>query len=225
MKELSVFIDESGDFGEYEHHAPFYIVALVFHDQSADISDNITNLNQKIQDYKLPHYTIHTAPLIRREDEYFNMSLIDRKRIFNAIYNFIRTAKINYHTLLVEKKQCIKDMDLVIKLSKQLSSFLKNHLDFFQNYDRVVCYYDYGQRELTTILVSMFNAMLNNVEFVKSTPAKYKLSQAADMFCTLKLVSEKADRNMMSKSELLFFKSAKIFNKSYLRGIQDKLYK
>ena len=27
-KVLSVFIDESGDFGPYDFHAPFYLVAL-----------------------------------------------------------------------------------------------------------------------------------------------------------------------------------------------------
>ena len=32
--ELSVFVDESGDFGEYDHHAPYYIISLVFHNQS-----------------------------------------------------------------------------------------------------------------------------------------------------------------------------------------------
>ncbi|MCR4612104.1 MAG: DUF3800 domain-containing protein [Lachnospiraceae bacterium] len=33
MKELSIFIDESGDFGEYATHSPFYIITMVFHDQ------------------------------------------------------------------------------------------------------------------------------------------------------------------------------------------------
>ena len=28
MKELSIFIDESGDFGEYTHHSPFYNAML-----------------------------------------------------------------------------------------------------------------------------------------------------------------------------------------------------
>lgn len=27
MKELSVFVDESGDFGEYDYHAPYYPVS------------------------------------------------------------------------------------------------------------------------------------------------------------------------------------------------------
>ena len=34
MKELSVFIDESGSFGEYDRQSPYYIIAMVFHDQS-----------------------------------------------------------------------------------------------------------------------------------------------------------------------------------------------
>ncbi len=29
MKELSVFIDESGDFGTYDYHSPWYIVNVV----------------------------------------------------------------------------------------------------------------------------------------------------------------------------------------------------
>ena len=31
LKELSIFIDESGDFGEYEAHSPYYIIIMVFH--------------------------------------------------------------------------------------------------------------------------------------------------------------------------------------------------
>ena len=37
MKELSIFIDESGDFGEYNKISPYYIVTMVFHDQDKDI--------------------------------------------------------------------------------------------------------------------------------------------------------------------------------------------
>ncbi|WP_034449477.1 DUF3800 domain-containing protein [Butyrivibrio sp. AE2032] len=44
---LSCFIDESGDFGPYEAHSPYYYVAIVLHDQSDDISDKIAGLNQR----------------------------------------------------------------------------------------------------------------------------------------------------------------------------------
>ena len=46
MKKLSVF-DETGDFGAYDVNAPFYCVALVFHDQSIDISSKISALDSR----------------------------------------------------------------------------------------------------------------------------------------------------------------------------------
>ena len=224
MKELSVFIDESGDFGAYKYYSPFYIVTLVFHDQSEDITKNINHLDSKIRDYGMPDYTIHTGPLIRREDEFFSLSILERKRIFNAIYNFARTSKIKYHSIIVEKKQCVEDIDLVIKITKQLSAFLNEQVELLMGYDRVVCYYDYGQRELTHILVTAFNTVLNNVEFKKVAPANYKLFQAADLLCTMELLLKKVDRKMLSKSELTFFTSARNLAKSYLQALQRKRF-
>ena len=80
-------------------------------------------------------------------------------------------------------------------------------------YDRIVIYYDYGQRELTHGLVSVFNAVLNNLEFKKVSPVDYKLFQVDDMLCTLELLALKAERKMLSKSELSFFTSACILKK------------
>ena len=225
MKELSIFVDESGVFGPYEHHSPLYIVTLVFHDQSVDITDNINQLNAKIYSSGLPSYTIHAGPLIRREHEYSHLSLLERKRIFNFLYNFVRTTGVTYRSFVIEKKQLIEDIDLNVSISKQLSAFLFSHIETLLQYDRIVVYYDYGQRELTNILVSIFNTILNNVEFRKIAPANYKLFQAADMICTLELLRLKAVRKMLSKSEIAFFTSAKNLNKAYLRAIHKKRFK
>ena len=45
MKELSVFVDESGDFGQYDYHSPYYILSFVFHDQEADITSALDILD------------------------------------------------------------------------------------------------------------------------------------------------------------------------------------
>ena len=37
MKELSIFIDESGDFGEITERPAYYLVTLLFHDQKNEI--------------------------------------------------------------------------------------------------------------------------------------------------------------------------------------------
>ena len=47
MKELSIFVDESGDFGEYAKHSPFYIITMILHDQSQDISRDIAKLRSE----------------------------------------------------------------------------------------------------------------------------------------------------------------------------------
>ena len=224
MRELSIFIDESGSFGMYEPHSPFYLVTLVFHDQSIDISPNLLRLRNAMQQRGLPEYTVHAGPLIRRDDEYRDFRIEERKKIFDTLFHFVRTVDITYHTIVVEKKHLVEDIDLLIRLTKQLSMFLIKHVETFAKYDRIVAYYDYGQRELTHILVSVFNTVLQNVEFKKVIPANYKLFQAADMLCTMELLALKAERRMLSKSELAFFTSAKSLYKSYLRALQKKRF-
>lgn len=41
MSELSIFIDESGDFGEIQERPAYYLVTMVFHNQAVAISKEI----------------------------------------------------------------------------------------------------------------------------------------------------------------------------------------
>ena len=224
MRELSIFVDESGDFGSYEHHSPYYIVTMVFHDQSSDISMDIERLNEKIRLSGLPNSPVHTGPLIRNEGAYSNLSLLERKRIFNMLYYFTKNVDVKYRTIIVEKKQLADDLDLHLRITKQLSAFLKEHLEELLQYERIVVYYDFGQMELTKILLSVFNTVLSDVEFKKVVPANYKLFQAADMLCTLEMLNMKVEKKMLSKSVLTFFTSSRDLVKSYLQAIHRKRF-
>ena len=82
-KVLSVFIDESGDFGQYNPVSPNYYVAMVLHNQEIDISRNIEALERQISNWGYPEHTIHTGPLIRRESVYKNDLREQRKSLFN----------------------------------------------------------------------------------------------------------------------------------------------
>ena len=224
MKELSIFVDESGDFGQYEPHSPYYIVTFIFHDQAINITRNIDSLNANVCRAGLPDYTIHAGPLIRRENEYRHLSFLERKRIFNFLYNFVRVTDISYHSIIVEKKHLVEDIDLNVQITKKLSSFLFEHLEKFIQYNRIIIYYDYCQMELTNILVSVFNTVLQNVEFKKISPTDYKLFQAADLFCTMELLNLKIINKTLSNSELAFFSSEKNLYKAYLRSIHKKRF-
>ena len=81
MKELSVFIDESGSFGEYDRQSPYYIIAMVFHDQSISINDSVIKLDQELSNMNLSNFCIHTGPIIRKEDIFQNYSLDERRKM------------------------------------------------------------------------------------------------------------------------------------------------
>ena len=224
MSKINIYIDESGVFGPYQFHSQYYIVTLVIHNPTDNISENIKYLNLKLDNENLNNLTIHTGPLIRREYDYDRFTLLERKRIFNILYNFIRTIDIKYHTILIEKKQLTSDIDLASRISKKLSKFLKENVQFFLNHESIVVYYDKGQKELNNVIVSVFNSVLSNVEFEKEKKSQVdqKLFQTADMLCTLELLAEKIRRKSLTKSELAFFSSGKKIYKSYLRAIEHK---
>jgi len=75
LKELSIFIDESGDFGEYDFRSPYYIITMVFHNQDCDINECINNLNRELAYLKLDNVCIHTGPIIRKEEIYVAMDI------------------------------------------------------------------------------------------------------------------------------------------------------
>ncbi len=225
MKELSVFIDESGNFGAYGKSSQYYIVTLILHNQSIDITENIARLNTAVShtDFGTNH-SIHTGPLIRRETDYINLDLDQRRYLFNCIFNFTRTTNIKYKSMMVNKKDLNNQFDLNARVSKQLSAFIKQNIKFFLDFDKIVLYYDNGQTELTNILVSVFNSLLSNVDVRKVLPKDYKLFQAADLICTLELLNIKRESNSLSNSELIFFKSARDLNKNYLKPILKKQF-
>ena len=73
IHKISVFVDESGDFGEYEKHSPYYIVTMVFQDQSKDIGQDIIKLDRELKNLGYNNPVIYTEPLIRKEEDYTNL--------------------------------------------------------------------------------------------------------------------------------------------------------
>jgi len=222
-KTLSVFIDESGDFGKYDPKSPYYYVSMVLHDQSNDISSEIKNLEEHVANYGYPHHAIHVGPIIRREKIYENDLMEDRKSLFNALFHFARKTNIYYLCAKINKGECEdNEMSYVAKISRSISDELKDNIDFFNSYDLIINYYDYGQSNLTKIITTVFTTLFNNVELRKVQPADYKLFQVADLICTLELTKDKADKNELSNSEKEFFGSARDFKKNIYKQIEKK---
>lgn len=219
MRELSIFIDESGDFGNYQNYCPFYIVSLVFHNQNNSISNQIQILNNFLNEIGMENHTIHSAPLIRQEQSYKFTDIKIRNKVFKQLFNFVRSVDISYRTFVINKKIYPSQIEIIQNLTLELSSFLKDNYKYFSEFDKIYIYYDNGQIELSKTLVAIFSAILgNSVEFRKISPNNYKLFQAADLICTLSLINNKLlSGKKLTNSEQIFFGSERKLRKNYLK--------
>ena len=195
MKELSIFIDESGDFGEYDFHSPYYIIAMVMHDQTYDMTGELDKLEKELQYIGYPNHCVHAGPIIRQEKEY------------------------RFETIEI----IVDEVEAAGKLAKQLSGFLRDNMSFFSSYDVVKIYYDNGQIELNKILSSVFNVLFDHVEFRKVIPSDYRLFQVADLICTLQLLELKCENHNLSNSEKRFFENEQILKKNYIKPLKKKI--
>ncbi len=225
MSTLSVFVDESGDFGDYETHAPYYIVSLVFHNQTNCIDEDIRILNEHLSMMEFKDHRIHTGPLIRREGVYRDLEVKKRRKLFLALFNFTRKCPISYSVILINKREALDKDGMINALSKSISRLLESTYELIAFYDEVIIYYDNGQAELSRVLASVASMVPYKFQIKRIEPnecKQYKLSQVADLVCTIELIETKRQTGGISKSETLFFGNGRDFKKNYLRQLRTK---
>ena len=88
MDTLSIFVDESGRFQYLDNASRFYILGMVFHDQSLDISSLVADLERSESELGLEGHCFHAGPLIRKEKGYEILSRKFRGRIFSRMMAF-----------------------------------------------------------------------------------------------------------------------------------------
>lgn len=111
---------------------------------------------------------------------------------------------------------------LEAKITKELKNQLEKRLPYWHSFDKIIIYYDNGQKPLKRILNILFNTMFANVEVRKVSPVDYKLFQVADLICTLEHIKAKIDIGQFSNSEEEFFSSRQLFKKDFWRKINSQ---
>ena len=222
---LSIFVDESGNFRFPDPESRFYIVGMVFHDQSIDISQEIARLERSDGEIGLQGHCFHAGPLIRREKTYSMLSRQLRGRIFSRMMAFARRVGYRYHCLSVDKKYINSREQMIERLRSELADFIAKNKDFIASIGRVKIYYDCGQSPLTCMLHEVFKYGIGQiVEFASNVrPSRYRLFQLADLICTLHLIELKLRAGVkLSSSEHQFFGGPRIFRHNILRYIKSK---
>lgn len=226
-KLLSVFVDESGNFGDSNDPARYCIVALILHDQSVDISKFVSDLNGANYDLGLDPETFqfHTAPLIRQDDEYAAMSRRMRGRILDRMLTFVRKVDFRYCCFCVDTNYIDSAAQIFDKLRFQMLDFMRQHHDFFVSAGSIKVYYDAGQKAVSRLLEEVFTVSFAcPVVFAQGARQdQYKLLQVADLICTARLIELRLEQGIpMPPAERRFFGGPRDFKRNILKTIKAK---
>lgn len=133
MRELSIMVDESGEWGKL---SKYYLITLVFHDQSEPVMPHIERYEQHLADASLPDIPFHAGPLFNGHADYETLSMADRKRLFVAFFTLARNLPFTYVTFAHRKSEFDNDKRrFEAQLRRDLANYLLTHLDRFQSYD------------------------------------------------------------------------------------------
>ena len=101
-KELSIFVDESGDRGG---KARYYLLTLVFHDQADSIAEAVTGYEAKLARADLPNIPFHSEPLMNGHKDYEFLGIEQRKAMLAYFSSFVRRLPISYITFVYRRSQ------------------------------------------------------------------------------------------------------------------------
>lgn len=192
---------------------------MVFHNQDNYIKDEIKKLEESLK-YVDENHILHTGPLIRREEDYSEMTIDERKKILMKFFNFFNKINISYKTFIVKRE---KD-ESIEKVKQDISNEIEKFLDDFKIYfsdSKLIIYYDNGQKQVSEILKKKFKIFDFEIKNIK--PENYRLFQVADLVTTFELINfKRVILNYNSKTEIDFFKTMRDFNKDFYKKIHKK---
>lgn len=219
MGELSIFIDESGDTGD----SRYYLVTLVFHEQSHDLRDALDRYDHLICDKRLSSIPMHLGPLLTGHREYEGLPVGVRKSHLSCFAMFAERVPFRYVTLAYEKRLYAESPDkLLVCIKRDLVTSLFDNLSYLQRFDKVKIYYDNGQSIVTEAVHKAVGYVLwkDVVVYRLVTPADYRLFQLADYICTLELTALKYQAHADTATDRMFFGQWGSFKKNYLKKLR-----
>ncbi len=153
VRELSVFVDESGNLGD---DAKYYLLALVPHDQSKDALEHIGRYESTLAQRELRDIPLHMNPLVRANEDYKAMTAQKRKRLLTCFSSFAWKCPSSYEVLSYRKSHFKSDEGPFSKMKRDLILLLFDKPETLQAYDIVKIYYDDGQGMVTDALHAAF---------------------------------------------------------------------
>lgn len=221
MRELSLFIDESGSDGLSDN---YYLLTLVLHDQDDGLDSSILAYERALADKGVNNIPFHTSPLMNGKGQYAGLDFKVRKVMLGTFRVFFRHVPVKYHTFIYRTSEFDSLSKLASKMRRDLVNFLFDQLELFQSYDLVKVYYDNGQRSIADSLHAAIDYALsrNAVIYRATNPVDYRLSQVADYICTIEFTALKYSAHTSTATDEKFFGKWSDFKKGVLKEVRRK---
>ena len=101
MRELSIFVDESGSDGLSDRH---YLLTVVMHDQSESIANSIAAYEGALRAKGLPDIPFHASPPMNGKDQYSGLDLRTRKMMLGSFRVFFRHMPVKLNRYFTRVK-------------------------------------------------------------------------------------------------------------------------
>lgn len=219
MVEISVFVDESGEFGTESKR---YLLTLVFHEQKDSISEQISRYQQSLMIRGLPDVPFHASPLLNGHDDYEGFEIGIRKQLLASFFTMLQHLPIRYRTFAYEKGEYAAGGDLCAKMKRDVINMMLENLEYFQGFEKVNIYYDDGQALVSRVLrdAAEYALSAGAVVHKECNPQSLMLAQAADLLCTIELTAIKYSRHEQTRTDERFFGAAGSFKKNWLKKVR-----
>ena len=159
-----------------------------------------------------------------------NQTIDERRQQFYRLFAFLRRCPISYQAFVLRQREVCdanrgsNELRLLKRLTREVSLFIQDSLEYLTSFDEVIAYYDNGQTEISRILTTVFSTLLFDIDFRPTKPTDYRLFQAADMICTLEVLRAKQQDKALTKSESAFFYKPQELKKNYLAPLSKKRF-
>lgn len=212
MKELSIFVDESGG---QNGISKYCLITIVLHNQEDFLHSYINSYENALSNKGLPNIPMHASPLLYGKGDYAHLDHETRHQLLASFFVFCRKLPIQYKTFVYRRSEIIDTSAFIARLKRDIAVFLVDNLQFFQSFAKVKIYYDNGQHMISEALHEAINFALakDSILFKKASPPNYRLFQAADFLCTIELAAVKYGNREETKTDTKMFGNATSFKK------------
>lgn len=93
-RELNIYVDESGNISTKKTSSLCYMIGLVFHESTNDISKAESRLEEEFTALGYPNTCFHCAPVIYGKDKFQFEGLGTRRRLMKTFFAFFRHLDI-----------------------------------------------------------------------------------------------------------------------------------